>query len=426
MFRSNLLLIALFCASAPLLLPCSAMSEERGDTSRDLDDFSTHLFVPDFANNRVLIYTDAQYNGQKANVVLGQPSFSTGAPGLSAATLNGPNATAQDLSRNLYISDSLNCRVVQYHAPATTGESASLVFGAPDFLTGCTSAPPTASTMGHTGGVAVDFKGNLWVSDTTNNRVLHFSRPFSNGMAADLVLGQPDLVSNSCAAAGQNTLCYPEGLSIDLDGNLWVADSSDNRVLEFQPPFSTYMNASVELGQPDFVSNGSNNPSISASTLFLPSGVSMDLVHSRLWVADKANSRVLLYNKPFLSGMAASLVLGQPDFVSSQANQGGSTPTSATLANPQGVFAALSGNLWVGDTGNNRTLKFTPTYQNGQSAKKVLGQANFTSNAANQGSPTPTRTSQSAPYSAGPSIIALGLLAGLAGTREWLKRRGLA
>src|ERR1019366_2662347 len=78
---------------------------------------TTTLVVPDEGNNRVLLYSFPVTNGQAANVVLGQSSFSTSAPGTSASTMGSPSAYAVDQVGNLYVSDTLNCRVLQFRPP---------------------------------------------------------------------------------------------------------------------------------------------------------------------------------------------------------------------------------------------------------------------------------------------------------------------
>ncbi len=432
MFLSKGVLKVAACAASMLLVTGYAFSDQKKGGDRDDDDIINHLFVPDSANNRVLLYHHPKTNGQNADVVLGQPDFVTTTFSATSSTMSFPGSSTQDLlGKNVYVGDASNCRVLGFKKPFTNGEAATLVIGAPDFTTSCTNigGVPTASSLGFTGGVALDWKGNLWVADLGNNRVLRFPRPFTNGEAADVVLGQADFVSSNCNGAtgtvSQSTLCRPSGIAFDLQGDLWVADSNNNRVLEFRPPFTTDMNASVELGQPAataFTSNAVNNGGVSASSLDYPTGVGFDLLHKRLWVADRYNNRVLMYDARFRNGMAAELVLGQPDFVSSNVNQGLPAPTAATLDNPDGIVIHLTGDVWVGDTQNNRTLKFSAQCKkNGENASLVLGQPNFTQNAANEGAPA-SQSSQDQPFSAGPSLIALGVLAGLAGGKQWIAR----
>jgi DNA-binding beta-propeller fold protein YncE len=81
-------------------------------------------------------------------------------------------------------------------------------------------------------GVAFDSHGDLWVGDFDNNRVLEFTPPFSNGERASVVIGQPNFTA-STPAETRTGLDSPTYVAIDSHGNLWVADASNNRVLEF-------------------------------------------------------------------------------------------------------------------------------------------------------------------------------------------------
>jgi secreted PhoX family phosphatase len=130
---------------------------------------------------------------------------------------------------------------------------ASLVVGQPDFVS--SGSATTSSTLNFPTGIAVDGSGNLWVGDTTNNRVLEFQPAFANGMSASLVLGQANFTSSSTATT-QNGFFNPFGVAFDSSGNLGVADFGNNRTLGFAPPFSTNMNAGLVLGQPNFTSSG--------------------------------------------------------------------------------------------------------------------------------------------------------------------------
>ena len=77
----------------------------------------------------------------------------------------------------------------------------------------------------------------MWVAVTDNWRVLSFNPPFSNYQNASLVLGQPDFESTPPVAGQQNATASnmnsPESVAIDSSGNLWVSDSAQNRIVEF-------------------------------------------------------------------------------------------------------------------------------------------------------------------------------------------------
>lgn len=372
---------------------------------------TTNYAVADYGNNRVLIYDAPFSTNQNASVVLGQSVFnsnSINAGGGATPAANGlwyPTSVAADASGNLYVGDGDNDRVLQFKPPFTTNMNASVVFGE----TGMTAASPGyfgtgASASGLSGPylyVAIDSRGDLWVSDYNNSRVVEYVPPFSNGMAATLAIGQTTtgaLTSTPCnkgagngSAPTSSTLCDPEGLTFDASGNLWVADSSNNRVLEFKPPFSTGMAASLEVGQPSgatafttfAVNNGGSGGNPIASSLY---GPSMPLFDSsgNLWVADGGNGRVLMYAPPFSNGMNATQELGEP------AGSGAFTTRNASLTqwgmnDPWGLCLDTEGSVYVTDNAYNRVMIFDLPFSNGMNATTVLGQADFTHGAANQG-----------------------------------------
>jgi len=386
------------------------------------------VVVPDTGNNRVLIYYSPAANDTPADVVLGQNSFTTGTSGTSSSTMNAPEAYTFDSSGNLYISDSGNCRVLVFPPPFTSGEEASIVIGQPDANTGCGGAA-SASTFGTTGGVAFGTHGNFWVADSGNNRVLKFVAPLKTGMAAKLVVGQPDFVSNSCPdPPTAASLCSPQGIAFDSGGGLWVADSSNNRVLRYVPATST--SAVQEYGQPAataFTSNTANNGGVSATSLNGPTGLGFDS-SGGLWVADTQNNRVLIFNHAVHKNDApANVVLGQTDFTGSTGNTFGE-PTAATLATPWGIITQGGATPWVGDSSNSRTLQFTPPFSNGMNASMELGQPDLLSGFPNQEGSSPSAQTQDSPFGpgffeAGPSLIALAVLVMLAAGFEWIRRR---
>jgi hypothetical protein len=95
-------------------------------------------------------------------------------------------------------------------------------------------------------GLGFDGSGNLWVADLNNNRVLMFTPPFSNGMNANLVLGQPDFIS-SFANTAENGFSGPYALAFDSLGDLWVPDNLNHRVLEFPGPTAGLTSSALEL-----------------------------------------------------------------------------------------------------------------------------------------------------------------------------------
>ena len=234
----------------------------------------------------------------------------------------------------------------------TTGMPANLVIGHKSFSWGAPALNQTGFDWPND--LSFDSSGNLWVPDTRNYCVLMFKPPFSIDMAASLVIGQADF-SHNFWATSETGLRDPSSVGFDSSGNLWVADLANNRVLMFKPPFATHMAASLVIGQADFTHGGHT---ASPTGLYYPYSPVFD-ASGNLWVSDWYNSRVLMFKFPFSNGMAASLVIGQPDFTSST-----STVTQTRLNTSVGLVFDASGNLWVADYDNSRILMFKSPFSN--------------------------------------------------------------
>jgi hypothetical protein len=78
----------------------------------------------------------------------------------------------------------------------------------------------------------------VYLADRGNNRVLRFDQPHANSQPADFVLGQPDFSSGDCnlGGASASSLCGPSDVMLDFRGDLFVADRGNNRVLRYDQP----------------------------------------------------------------------------------------------------------------------------------------------------------------------------------------------
>ncbi|HRP46550.1 MAG TPA: hypothetical protein PLT07_03290 [Trueperaceae bacterium] len=192
--------------------------------------------------------------------------------------------------------------------------------------------------------------GRLIVADTSNNRVLIWDEvPTEIDTPADLVLGQPDLISGASNAGGPvaaNTLNHP--CNVWSDGTrLVVADSYNNRVLIWNTfPTTDFADADIVLGQADFVGDVSAS---GAAGFDYP--YSVDSNGNQLFVADANNNRVLVWSTfPTTTAQPADAVLGQVDFDATSAS------ASATgLDYPAGVYV-YGNRLFVADNDNSRYL----------------------------------------------------------------------
>ncbi len=155
------------------------------------------LVVSDTDNNRVLIWkTIPTVPDQPADLVLGQPNFTTGTPGLNSAAMRGPQGVWVQ-GTQLFVADTQNHRVLIWNGiPTSNNQPADVVLGEPNFTTAPASTtsdlPPTATNLFSPVSVTSDGR-RVYVTDLGHHRVLIWnSIPTQNGQAADVVVGQPN------------------------------------------------------------------------------------------------------------------------------------------------------------------------------------------------------------------------------------------
>lgn len=239
----------------------------------------------------------------------------------------------------------------------------------------------------------------LYVSDYGNNRVLAWKNAasFSNGQTADMAIGQPDLLTTFAegpGASGSNYttgLTRPSGLAVDNNGNLYVADGGNNRVLRYPRPFAQtgqFPVPDLVIGQQTVTGHSANYPTGQPNPqgLYLTDGATVLISRlaldssGNLWVIDAGNIRILRFNASDLAGsgggLTADLELGQLDINSTQTALSSTSATSYYKINqflaPSALGFDPSGNLFVGDL--NRALVFSPPFSSGMSAStQILG-----------------------------------------------------
>jgi uncharacterized protein (TIGR03437 family) len=300
--------------------------------------------------------------GQAARLVVGQPNgFTAQDNNSSNVTIGGASGVAV-AGDTLFVADSnrvgatpSNNRVLIFtnissqlppptaqlsynsKCPVCVGQ-ASVVLGQPDFVTTTVNNNPTQNSLRNPQGVASDGV-HLVVADTDDNRVLIWNQiPTSNNQNADVVIGEPNFTTAALPGntPSATTMRGPEGVWIQ-NGKLFVADTQNNRVLIFNHiPTTNGVAADVVVGAPNFTTYV--NPDLtqqqtgaSATSMLAPVSVTSD--GTRLFVTDLGFNRVLIFNSiPTANGAPADVALGQPDLVSSVANNAytGSAATSST------------------------------------------------------------------------------------------------
>jgi len=357
-------------AEGGLILPAAMPTADQLYAPRAvwLDDH--YLIAADTGNHRVLIWNNPDTLGshQEADVVLGQPDFST--EGAQAGG-RGPNAGMRlptglivDDGR-LIVADAWNHRILIWDdVPSVSDTPPDLILGQADATSvdenrGCECGP---TTMYWPFGVAV-IDGRFWVADTGNRRVLVWDEvPSSPDAEPAFVLGQPDGYSRdeNRGEIGADSFRWPH----DMAGNdqmVLVADAGNHRILGWNPPPSADGAAQQILGQPDDVTaiEVPYEPQ-SGTTLRFPYAIDIDFDADLMAVADTANNRVLLWDGvPTDSQTSASRVLGQVEFNGIGENRWDLVGDD-TFCWPYGL-CLHRGRLAVADSGNNRIMVWDTT-----------------------------------------------------------------
>ncbi|MCB0941744.1 MAG: NHL repeat-containing protein [Mycobacterium sp.] len=200
------------------------------------------FWVADTGNRRLLGWsTGIPDPDQPADIVLGQPDPSAREENRGGAAGPASFRWPHDITGNedlMLVADAGDHRILGWSPPPAADRDADLVLGQPDFTTAeeWPYGPHTNDRFRFPYAVCLD-GGGLAVADTANNRVLLWDGvpdPRKGaGRGADHVLAQPDFGSNGenrWTSVQRDTLCWPYGLSMRGD-TLAVADSGNNRVM---------------------------------------------------------------------------------------------------------------------------------------------------------------------------------------------------
>ncbi len=204
-----------------------------------------------------------------------------------------------------------------------------------------------------------------------------FAENLSSGMDAAFVLGQPDFETNSASTTASKLGGNPQGVAYDADHDrLFVADSASGRILVFNVSggITNGMSASAVLGQATMTDDSRAVAQDKFSSVY---GLAYDPNHNYLFAADYNGNRVLVFDVASITnGENAIHVLGQEDYTSSTA-----TVDQDTLNSPRDVAYDVGTDfLYVADQAAARIMVYdlSAGITNGMDAAHVLGQANFT------------------------------------------------
>jgi len=263
----------------------------------------------------------------------------------AAARFAGPSGVATDSQGNLYVTDSGN-NTIRKITPGGTVTTIAGQIG----VKGSADGVGTNASFNLPNGIAVDTNGNLYVADEFNDTIRKITPVGTNWMVSTLA-GQVGTAAWLDALGTNAQFSTPTGVAVDSAGNVYVADVANDVIREISPAGQV----STIAGQPHHPghSNGTNN----GAQFYMPFGITVDAA-TNLYVTDGINETIRKL-VPAAIGWAVSTIAGQV-LVSGSADGVG---TNAQFSGPAGIVIGGGGTLYVADDNNNtiRSLTLTGT-----------------------------------------------------------------
>lgn len=242
-------------------------------------DGAGNVYIADVTNNRIRkltvstgVITTIGGNGMAAFSGDGGPATS--------ASFNQPLGVAVDAQGNVYVADTYNHRVRKIAAGSMT---VTTIAGNGQQGFSGDGGTGTGASLSYPESVALDSTGDLYIADTYNSRIRKLV--LSSGVITTFA-GTLSGFSGDGATATAAALSYPSGVAVDTSGNVYIADTSNQRVRKVGT--NGIITTIAGTGSPDF--SGDGGPA-TAATLNFPTGVSIDRL-GRIFVSDANNSRI--------------------------------------------------------------------------------------------------------------------------------------
>jgi len=298
-------------------------------------DANGSLYIADIGNHRIRkvdtsgIITTVAGNGNSVYSGDGGPATN--------ASLRDPADVAVDASGNLYIADRDNQRIRKVD---TLGIITTMAGNGTYGYSG-DGGPATSASLWLPPDVAVDASGNLYIADSDSQRIRKVD---TSGIITTVAGNGTRGYGGDGGPATNASLRYPEGVALDANGNLYIADTRNERIRKVD----TWGIITTVAGNGTRGCSGDGGPATNAS-LRWPWGVALD-ANGNLYIADMDNHRI---RKVDTSGIITT-VAGNGTY--GYSGDGGPA-TNTSLWGPYGVAVDASGNLYIADQGNYRIRK---------------------------------------------------------------------
>jgi sugar lactone lactonase YvrE len=291
-------------------------------------DTGGSVYIADSHNHRIRKVS----NGTIVTIAgTGVAGFSGDGAAATAAQLSLPSAVAVDAGGNIYIADTNNQRIRKI-----AGATITTIAGDGEELFAGDGAAATAAVLDSPTGVAVDSTGNVYIADRHNQRV----RMVTPGGTISTLAGSgaasfSGSFSGDGATATGATLARPSGVSVDAAGNVYIADTDNQRIRQISGGTLATVAGSNQQGF-----GGDSGPATSA-ILNSPKAVVPDAL-GNLAIADKLNQRLRSAALPTLTFANGGVGIASAAQSVTLANTGSAAITVASVAFT-GAFTTASG-----------------------------------------------------------------------------------
>jgi len=250
------------------------------------------------------------------------------------ASLNNPCGVALDAFGNLYISDYGNNRIRKM---ATNGIISTVAGNGTAAYAGDGGAATNANLYSPSG-VALDAFGRLYIADHGDNRI---RAVYANGVIATVAGNGTSAFAGDGGTAINASLNNPSGVALDVFGNLYIADTGNNRIRMVST--NGVITTVAGNGRNTFAGDGG---AATNASLEYPAGLAFD-AFGNLYIADWDDGRIRAVD----TNGVITTVAGNGS--ATYAGDGGAA-TNTSLYDPFGVACDALGNLYIADYGNNR------------------------------------------------------------------------
>ena len=251
-------------------------------------DASGNLFIADSVKNRI---RKVSASGIITTVAGNGAGFFAGDGGpATSASLGGPAGVAVDTSGNLFIADQSNNLIRRVSASGIiTTVAGNVAFANRGSLGGFSGdGGPATSAQVAAPGVAVDASGNLFIADTNNNRI---RKVWASGIITTVAGNGAQGFAGDGGPATSASLYNPNGVAVDASGNLFIADELNQRIRKVSAGgIITTVAGSGVIG---IIAGGFSGDGGAATSALLtrPAGVVVD-TSGNLFIADSLNNRI--------------------------------------------------------------------------------------------------------------------------------------